>query len=70
MCSTYVGFVLIGKHGDTVHMGYSVITQPDPTKPDVFDEDGDEFPSLDAALRHHADQLVVVTPRQAGGILG
>jgi hypothetical protein len=40
--------------------GYSIITgQTD--RSDVFDEDGEEFPDLETALRTHAAELMKVT---------
>jgi hypothetical protein len=55
-----VTFVLIDKYGDRCRLGYSIITgQTD--RSDVFDEDGEEFPDLETAVRTHAAELMKVT---------
>jgi hypothetical protein len=57
-----VYFVLIGKHGDGMDIGYAIITKTVDDKPEVFDENGETFPDVDAAIRHHAASLMQLTP--------
>jgi hypothetical protein len=55
-----VTFVLINKFGDRCKIGYSLFTgQTDRLA--VFDENGEAFPALAAAVRTHAAQLMEVT---------
>jgi hypothetical protein len=54
-----VNFVLIAKFGDRMRMGSCIISQHDQA---VWDEDGVSFPSVDAAIRAHADDLLKITP--------
>jgi hypothetical protein len=56
-----VHFNLVGKHGEVVPIGYSIITGQEHTA-EVFDEDGETFADLDAAIRHHAESLIRLTP--------
>jgi hypothetical protein len=55
-----VRFVLIDKYGDRCQFGYSIITGQTDCY-DVFDEDGEEFPDLETAVRTHAAELMKVT---------
>jgi hypothetical protein len=54
-----VNFVLIAKFGDRMRMGSCIISQHDQA---VWDEDGVSFPSVDATIRAHADELLRLTP--------
>lgn len=57
----YVTYALIGKHGQTMQLGFSIFTgQSDEAA--IWDEDGDLFPHLDAGIRSHADELVQSIP--------
>jgi hypothetical protein len=55
-----VTFVLINKFGDRSYIDCSLFTgQTD--RLSVFDEDGETFPALAAAIRAHAARLVKIT---------
>ena len=61
-----VTFVLINKFGDRCKIGYSLFTgQTDRLA--VFDENGEAFPALAAAVRTHAAQLMEVTEMLGSG---
>jgi hypothetical protein len=52
-----VTFVLVNGFGDRLYLGFSIITG-EADRLDVFDEDGETFASLEAAIRDHADKLL------------
>jgi hypothetical protein len=55
-----VDFDLINKFGDHFALGFSIISEY--TSGDFGDENGETFPSLDAAIRVHAQDLLRLTP--------
>jgi hypothetical protein len=57
-----VHYALISKYGDVASMGMTIFSQFDPDNPTVTDEDGENHPNLDAAIRDYADWLVKLTP--------
>jgi hypothetical protein len=54
----HVEFRLINKYGESFNLGLSIFGQPPDGDGYVFDEDGEDFPSLEAAVRHQAEELV------------
>jgi hypothetical protein len=51
-------FRLINKFGERCHMGSAIIGETRGDDPRFFDEDGERFESLEAAVRKHAEELV------------
>lgn len=56
-----VHLVLVGQFGHRMPMGYCIISQTELGDSDIWDEDGDTFPSLDAAIWAHAERAVKIT---------
>jgi hypothetical protein len=59
LTSNYVHFNLVDAHGDCVRVGFNIITTDD-TGFVVTDEDGEQFPDLETAIRHHAEELLKI----------
>jgi len=57
LTDNYVHFRLVDGYGGTVNVGFSIITT-DATGFVVTDEDGEDFPDLETAIRRHAEQLL------------
>jgi hypothetical protein len=53
-------FHLINKYGHHIFMGSALIGETRGGDPYFFDEDGERFDSLEAAVRKHAEDLVKV----------
>src|SRR4051794_6003186 len=62
LVSHHVHFVLLDQHGERASLGYSIFGGW-PDRAEVFDENGETHPSLDAAIRSHCEQNMIITPK-------
>lgn len=55
----HVRYVMLNRFGERLDMGGRIFTHQGLVA--VYDEDGETFPDLEAAIRHHADDMLCVT---------